>query len=175
MKSYPSTGKYQDGFDIKGHPGLHNAHRVNIDLPAWRVENAQDLLQVVAAQDHLPAVFALQALHDSGRWSYNVGVFQAEAFDPAIELFAQEQGLVLGAQAVLVAVGELDELAERRVAIAAARLDLGGVEFVVVVARGGVDAEVLRIERLDNHLARLGATPSPARHLGQQGESALGG
>src|SRR5581483_3429747 len=131
---------------------LHNAHRIDIDLPAGRVEDAQDLLQVVAAQDHLPAVLALQALHDSGRGSDDIGVFQVETLDPAIELFAQEQRLVLGAQAVLVAVGELHELAEWRVTIAAARLDLRGVEFVIVVARGSVDAEVLRIERLDNTL-----------------------
>jgi hypothetical protein len=81
----------------------------------------------------------------------------------------------LGALAIFVAIGAFDELVKGRVAVAAARLDLGGVKFVVAVARGGVDTEVLWIKGLDDDLTDLGSTTSSPSHLGQQREGAFGG
>src|SRR5579859_1596373 len=154
---------------------LHGTHRVNVNLPAGGIDDTQERVQVGAARDHLPAILAVHALHQGGRGADDVGLRQAQASDPAVKLFAQQQGLVLGAAAVLVAVGELDELAKRGIAIAAARLDLGGVKFGVIVTRGGVDAEMLRVEGLDDNLPGLFAAPGAPRYLCQQGEGAFRG
>src|SRR5437879_2127809 len=67
-----------------------------------------------------------------------------------------------------MAIGELDELAKWGIAIATAHIDFGLIEFMVIVTRGGIDAKVLRIECLDDHMPGFLATPGPSRYLGEQ-------
>src|SRR5579864_2012685 len=98
---------------------LHCADRVDIDFPAGGVDYAEEGVQVGAAGDHLPAVLAVYSFHQGGGGADDVGLGEAETGDPVVQLFAQEQGFVLRTAAVLVAVGEFDELAKWRVAVAA--------------------------------------------------------
>src|SRR5262249_17998884 len=76
--------------------------------------------------------------------------------------------LVLGATRILLSESELGELAEWRVTIAAPRLDLGGVKFMIIVTRCRLDAKMLGVEGLDNHLSSLDTTPGAACYLGKQ-------
>src|SRR5207247_611284 len=71
---------------------------------------------------------------------------------------------------VLMTVGELDEASKGWIAIATPCLDLGSIELVIVVARGSVDAKMLRIKGLDNHPARLFTTSGTPCNLGEQGK-----
>src|SRR5437660_7575154 len=123
-------------------------------------------MQIGATYNHLPAILASDAFHQSGCRSYDIGLVQSEALDPLGEPFAEQQGLVLAAVPVLMAVGELDELAKWGIAITTPRLDLCSIEFVIAVARGGIDTKMLRIEGLDEEASRFQPTPGPARHLG---------
>lgn len=69
----------------------HRTHRINIDAPAWwRLQHAQQGVQVGAAGDHLPAELVADALHDGGGGSHDVGVLQAQAFDALVQALAQQ-------------------------------------------------------------------------------------
>ena len=132
-------------------------------------------MEVGAAGDHLPAILTVYAFHQGGGGADDVGLGEAETGDPVIQFFAQQQGFVLRAAAVLVAVGEFDELAKWGIAVAAAGFDLGGVKFVVIVAGSGIDAKVLGVEGLDDYLTGFLAAPGPTGYLGEQCKGAFGG
>src|SRR5258706_6968312 len=123
-------------------------------------------MQVRSTRYHLPAIFAAYAFHQGGCGTNDIRLRQAKPLDPLVQLFTQEQRLVLRAASILVAVGKLDELAERGIAIATAHIDLGLVKFMIVVARGGVNTKMLWVECLANHAPGLFTPPGPSGHLG---------
>jgi hypothetical protein len=59
-------------------------------------------VQIRAAYDHLPAIFALEAFRQSWSWSDNVGVLQAKTINPLVKALIEQQGFVLAAMTVLV-------------------------------------------------------------------------
>lgn len=122
-------------------------------------------MQVGATSYDLPPIFAANACYEGGCGTDDVCVRQLQAVDPFAEAFAEQEGFILATLAVLVAIGEFDELTERRVVVLLPRFDFGSVEFGVGVARGGVDAEVLRVEGLNNHMPGLFTTTGTACDL----------
>ncbi len=84
---------------------LECADRIDVDVPVGSIEDAQEAVQVGAARDHLPVEFAAHTLHQGGGGADDIGLRHAEPLDPVVEAFAQQQGLVLGALAILVTVG----------------------------------------------------------------------
>src|SRR5215469_6694035 len=72
-------------------------------------------------------------------------------------------------------VGTLHEPPKWRVAIALSRRDLGGEEAGIVVPGCGLNAKVIRVERLDQHAARQITAPGTSRHLREQCEGSLRG
>src|SRR2546425_4831666 len=115
-----------------------------------------------SSADHLPAILITHTLHHGWRWPHHISVCQAKTFNPLIQALAQQQSLVLRTVAVFVTVGEFDETPEWRIAVATTNLYFGGVKLVVVVARGGINTEVLWIEGLDNYAAGLLTTTCSA-------------
>ncbi len=154
---------------------LHRADGIDVDLPAGRIEHAQERTQVGAARDELPAIFAPDALDQRGRGTNHVGLRQAKPLDPILQALIEEQGLVLAAVAVLVAESEFSELAKRWIAVIAPCLDLGCVELVIVVARGRIDTKVLRIEGLDDDAPGLCPASRAPGDLCEQRKGAFGG
>src|SRR5450755_775788 len=159
---------------ISDHKLLHGAYWINIHLPARRIYGLHQRVQIGSTHDHLPTVLAPDALHQRGGGTNHIRIFQAKLFDPAIEALAQEKRLVLAAMTIGVTIRKLDELAKRWIAVAPPRLDLQRVKLVVVVARGRVDTEILRIEGLYNDAPGLGSASGTTRYLCQQRKGALG-
>src|SRR5205823_4057511 len=88
ISAAPACPIYKDSF-------LHRTHRVDIDFPAGGIDHTQEWVQVWAARDHLPAILAVHTLHQRGSGADDVGLRQAKTSNPGVELFAQQQGLVL--------------------------------------------------------------------------------
>src|SRR2546429_2080569 len=76
---------------------------------------------------------------------------------------------------VIVTIGEFHKAPEWRIAVTLPSLDFCGVEFVIIVTRGSLDGEMLRIERLDDDAARFSTTASTSGYLCQECKSAFGG
>src|SRR5579883_1996664 len=125
-------------------------------------------MQVGTARDHLPVIFPSQALHQRRSGSHNVGIGHAQTVDPFVQALVEEQGLVLAAMAILVAIGELDEATKRWISIPTAHFDLGGIELMVIMTRRGLDTKMLRVEGLNDDASGLFAASGTARHLRQQ-------
>src|SRR5260370_36120859 len=76
---------------------------------------------------------------------------------------------------VLVTISEFHKLSKWRIAITSPSLNLCGVELVIIVTRGGLDGEMLGIERLDNDIASFSTTTSTTSYLCQEWKGAFGG
>src|SRR5579875_1635625 len=152
---------------------LQRTHGVNIHIPVAWVDDAQQAVQVGAAHEDLPAVSAAYALHQRGCGADQFCLAQFQALDPFGQTLRHQKRLVLRFVALFMTVRKFDKLAEGGIAVAQASLDFDIIEGMIVMACCCLDAEMLRIEGLNNDTTRMLSTSGAARHLGEQCKGAF--